>query len=380
MRSWVVLGQRLVFESLVTIGARGEIVPALAARAEPSGANELRIWLRSGARFSDGSPVTFADVARSLAGGRLRVTEEGSSILITSEEVGLPIELLVSRALVFRRTGERELGTQVFRVEEEDPAHVLLTRLQHAPGLIDRVRLDSYPTPQDTFARTLKGDAEMLPEVQPRWVELFEGVPRLRILRAPSNYANMVALNPARLSRSERISLARVLAADEIRSVAFGDDCAAPAHRPEIEPLPRGRPLEVLTLPFFDRFGFAVRRALGDRGGAVRTLEAQEFVAALRSGDFDLATIRPQVWPPIMAAMNWHTATVANVFGYSNATVDAALDRRDWAAGQRALDDDPPAAFVCTPPSVVVLDSRVKAPPLGEGAFLHSLPQWEVAQ
>ncbi len=374
------LAQRLVFESLVTIGARGEIVPALAARAEISSTNELRVWLRSGARFSDGSPVTFADVARSLAGVRLRAIEEGASILITSEETGPPIELLVSRTLVSRRAGERELGTQVFRVEEEDPAHVLLTRPQHAPGLIDRVRLDSYPTPQDTFARTLKGDAEMLPEVQPRWVEFFEGVPRLRILRAPSNYANMVALNPSRLSRSERIALTGLLSADEIRSVAFGDDCAPPAHRPEIEPLPTGRSLEVLTLPFLDRFGFAVRRALGARGGAVRTLEAQEFIAALRSGDFDLATIRPQVWPPSTAAMNWHTGTITNLFSYSNAAVDDALDRRDWAAGQRALDDDPPAAFVCTPPVVVVLDSRVKTPPLGEGGFLQSLPQWEVAQ
>lgn len=374
------LAQRLVFESLVTIGGRGEIVPALAARAELSSKNELRVWLRSGARFSDGAPVTFADVARSLAGSHLRATEDGASILIASEEAGLPIELLVSGALVFRRAGERDLGTQVFRVEEEDPEHVLLTRLQHAPGLIDRVRLDSYPTSQDTFARTLKGDAEMLPEVQPRWVEFFQGVPRLQILRAPSNYADMVALNPSRLSRSDRIALASVLAADEIRSVAFGDDCAPPAHRPEIEPLPSGRTLEVLTLPFLDRFGFAVRRALGARGGAVRTLELQEFVAALRSGDFDLATIRPQVWPLSMAAINWHTGAVANVFGYSDAAVDAALDRRDWVAAQRALEDDPPAVFICTAPSVVVLDSRVKAPPLGEGGFLRSMPQWEVAQ
>jgi hypothetical protein len=380
LRSWTVLAQRLVFEPLITIGTSGELVPALAERVQPSGANGLRIWLRAGARFSDGSPVTMADVVQSIAGSGLQVTDGGDGLLIHSTEAGIPIELVLSQVFIFRHSGDHVLGTHAFRVEEQDPSHILLTRLAPAPGLIDRVRLDSYPTPQDTFAHTLKGDADLLADVQQRWVEFFQGVPRLRLLRAPSNYANMVAFNPKRFSRSERLALARALATDEIRVLAFGNECAPPTRRPGFEPLPPGRALDVLTAPLVERFGFAVRRSLGPRGGSVRTLELQVYGAALRAGDFDLATIRPRVWPPIIATANWRTGTVDNVFGYSNPVVDAALDRHDWGAAQQALDEDPPAAVVCTPPSVVVLDSRIRTPPFGEGNFLQTLPRWEVAQ
>src|SRR5205823_2834948 len=97
-------------------------------------------------------------------------------------------------------------------------------RVAETPGRIDRVRLDSYATPQDSSAHTLKGDADLLPEVEPRWVELFDGVPRLRVLRMPGKVANMIAFNQKRLSRAERIALAGAFSNDEIRRVAFGDE------------------------------------------------------------------------------------------------------------------------------------------------------------
>ena len=108
--------------------------------------------------------------------------------------------------------------------------------------------------------------------------------------------------------------------------------------------------------------------------------EGQEFMSAIRAGDFDLATIRPVVWPPLMAALIWRTGGSSNVLGYSNPAVDAALDARDWKAAQRELDADPPAAYVCASPSVVVIDSRVQTPELEAGGFMESLPQWKVQQ
>jgi len=377
LRSWTVVAQEYVFEPLVNIGLDGEILPALAAKAEIAGTNGLRVWLRGGAQFSDGSPVTFADVADSVAASKLRATNEGQSILVTSSEPGVPIELLLSRTFIFRRAGNRVSGTGEFAVAEEDATHLLVNRLQSEPGFIDRVRVDSYPTPQEAFARTLKGDADFLVEVEPRWVEFFEGVPRLRILRAPGTRANMVAFNPARLSRSERLALAGALAADDIRRLAFGDDCVPPGRRPGIEPLPAGRALEVLALPFFDRFAFVVRRALTERGGAVRVVEAPDFIATVRSGGFDLATFRFLVWP---AAFVWRTGAESNLLGYSNPAVDAAIDARNWTGAQRALEEDPPGAVVCTPPSVLVLDARIKVPPFSPGGFMRSLPRWEVLQ
>ena len=379
-RSWSVIARALVFERLVSIGQAGEIVPVLAARVENAGPMALRVWLRPDAHFSDGSPVTFADVAGPVNGSHLQVTDEGQSILFRSTDSSAPTELLLWQTFVFRREGDRILGTGAFVVKEQDATHVLLARLHPAPGFIDRVLLNSYPTPQDAFAHTLKGDADMLLEVEPRWIEFFEGVPRFRILRARGNFANMVGFNPLRLSRAERVALAGLFARGAVRQLAFGSDCAPPLRRPEVEPLPAGRAFEVLTVPFFDRFAAAVRRELGARGGSIREAEVQEYISAVNAGNFDLVTFRPVVFPPLMATLIWRTGGASNLLGYSNPTVDAALDARDWNAAQRALDVDPPAAFVCTPPSVVVLDARIKTPALEAGSFMESLPQWEVQQ
>jgi hypothetical protein len=355
------------------------MLPALASQAEAMGPR-VKLRLRSGARFSDGQPVTLADVTESLRRADLETSQDGDAIIVGSKSSHLPIELSLSRTLVYRLGASGLVGTGAFVVEEEDAKHVLLRRLASAPGLISRLRLDSYPTPQDSFAHTLKGDADFLPEVNPRWVELLEGVPRLHVLRASGPAANMVAFNQARLSRAERKRLVTALSSDEIRRLAFGDDCVPPAHRPETEPLPPGKPLEVVAVPFLDRFAGAVRRALGPRAGTVKTLEVPEFLGQIRSSNFDLATFRPRVKPAMIAALNWRTGEDGNFSHYSNPEVDAAIDRRDWAAVERALDDDPPGVVVCVPPSIVVLDSRIKTPPLESGGFMDSLPQWEVQQ
>jgi hypothetical protein len=379
-KSWTIIAEKLVYENLLGIGRNGEVVPVLAAKVELAGGRGLKVWLRSDARFSDGARVTFADVASSLSRSGLEAEEQGDHLLIRSRDPTVPAEVVLSQTSIFRRAGQQTFGAGAFAVQEEDASHILLVRTNPAPGFIERVNLISYSKPQDAFAHTLKGDADMFQDVEPRWVEFFEGVPRLRILRAPAPIANMVAFNLARLPRAERIDLTAALASDELRRLAFGDECPAPARRPAFKPLPPGPPLEILAVPFFDRFAFGARRALGPRGGEVRVAELQEFVQLLKQGTFDLATVRPRVSPSVMAALAWRTGAKTNWFGYSNAAVDAALDAHDWAAAERALEEDPPGAIICIPTIIVVIDSRIKTPPLESGRFIESIPQWEVAQ
>src|SRR5262249_28339319 len=148
------------------------------------------------------------------------------------------------------------------------------------------------------FAHTLKGDANLLPDVDPHWLEFFEGVPRMQIIRRPGTHANAVAMNPSRLSRAERIRLAGLLASDQVRLAAFDADCVPPPVRPEIEPLLPGKRLNVLTATIFERFALATRRAMADRGGEVEVEELPTFLARIQRGDFDLSTTRPPTWPP----------------------------------------------------------------------------------
>jgi hypothetical protein len=374
------IAQNWVYEPLARIGPVGDIVPALASKVEIVGDRELRAWPRQDVRFSDGTLLTFEDVATSLARNQLRVRRDGESLLVDSDNPALPTELLLARSLVFRRVGERLLGTGAFVVEEEDQSHVLLVRRQREPGRIDRVLLQAYPLPKDAFAHMLKGDADLLPHPEARWLEFFEGVPRLRIVRALGTHANVVAFNLHRLSRAERVALAHVLASNEVRKLAFGNACLARADEPATEPIPPGRPFDVVALPVFERFALAIRRALGERGGDVRLADLQNYFSVMQSGDFDMVAAAPLIWPPVMSVLVWRTGAPSNVLGYSNPRVDAALDARDWRGAQRALDEDPPAAFVCNPDRIAVVDARIKNAELGPYDLLETLPQWEVAQ
>jgi hypothetical protein len=374
------LAQGWVFEPLARVGETGEMVPALASKLALAGPRALRVWLRAEARFSDGTPLSFEDVATSLARNQLRVRRDGESLLVDSDDPALPTELLLARSLIFRRAGERLIGTGAFVVKEEDQSHVLLARRQREPDRIDRVLLQAYPLPKDAFAHTLKGDADLLPYPEARWLEFFEGVPRLRILKAPGTHANAVAFNLRRLSRAERVALVHVLASNEVRKLAFGDGCLPRADEPRTEPLASGRPLGVVALPLFERFALAARRALGERGGDVRLADLEHFFATVKSGDFDMVAAAPLIWPPVMSVLVWRTGAPSNVLGYSNPRVDAALDARDWRGAQRALDEDPPAAFVCNPDRIAIVDARIKNAELGPYDLLETLPQWEVAQ
>lgn len=379
-RSWTSVAQRWVFEPLINLGRKGELTPALAAKAKRVGPRAIRVWLRRGVTFSDGSAITFEDVARSLATEHVRAIHEAESILTESEDPAVTTEFLLNYTLISRRTRDGEIGTGAFVVSEQDDKHILLTRRKPVPGRVQYVSLDAYSSPREAFARTLKGDADLLPDVDPRWIEFFEGVPRLRMIRAPGTHANAVLFNINRLTRLERKALSFAIADDQVRKLAFGSECVPPEHRPKFEPLPPGRVLDVMAVPIFRRFALAVRRSLGERGGDVRIEDLQQFFAEVNGRDFDLAAVRPLVWPQIIGMFNWHTGAPTNILGYSNPAVDAALDSRDWAAAQRALEEDPPVAVVCTPPSVIVLDARIKATPQGSLGFLQSLPDWEITQ
>jgi hypothetical protein len=165
-----------------------------------------------------------------------------------------------------------------------------------------------------------------------------------------------------------------------VRKLAYDERCVAPDQSPSQEPplTTAGRPLDVLAVPPLERLALAARRALGRRGGNIVVEDFETFSDTMKAGDFDLATWRPQIAPAVMAARNWRTGAEYNIYGYSNAKVDAALDAHDWDAAQRALEDDPPAVVICRPTAVVVMDSRITN--VANKRFWRSLVNWEVRQ
>lgn len=369
-----------VFEKLVTVDARGELAPALAARVERLPENLIRMQLRTGATFSDGAPVTEDEVARSLESSGLDVRREQGALVVGSREKGMPADALLLQTHVAREAGGKAVGSGPYVVASRTEAELRLVRRQPEPGRIQEVWVIAYASPRDAFSHTLKGDANMLVDLESRWLEFFTDVPSLRMVQGVGHSTDAIMFNGEQ-PRAERVQLARLLASQRVRDLAYGDgECTEKdAGDPAIAP-PPGPPLRLLSWGPFERLALSARRALGERGGEVSQLAPQEVLGRLRSRNYDLVAGRPFRWPPSSIALVWRTGAPGNASGYSNPALDRAIAAADWAAAEAALRDDPPAAFICTRSQLAVVDSRIRNPKLGPYEVLETLPDWEVAQ
>jgi hypothetical protein len=350
----------------------------LASRIERRGARRFYVELLGDHSFSDGTNVTPADVERSLRANGISMAPGGGGFLLEPIETKSPLEVLLANTLIFRERAGKLIGSGPMAIVEETWNRIHLVRRRPIPGLINDVFLVAYPTPRDAFTHTLKGDANLIPEPDPRWLEFFFGVPRLRIVVGEGRQTDSIAFN-LRQSKEERVALARAIVSTTVPENAFGGNCIEARNRATGSfPSPSGPKLDILSWPSMDRFALSVRRQLGDRGGEVLELPLAEVRSRTERRQFDLVTLRVQQWPPSMAAFLWRTGAPGNLVGYSNPAVDAALDAEDWPAAKARMLEDPPAAFVCTRERTAVVDSRIKNPILGPYDLLETLPDWKV--
>ena len=381
-RSSSIYAQVWVFETLLRTAADGSPIGGLAKRFEFIDASHARVELRNGARFSDGSPVTVDDVRTSLSENDVTVREERNTLAIESRS-GAAVEPVLRHAVIYKRVGDAYLGSGPFRVTAQDPDRLVLERIDRIPGKIAEVILVAFPTPRETFAHTLAGDADLAVLQDAKQSEFFKGVDRLRVIRGPGANAIAVAMGLKRLSRPVRKAIATALPRDDLGRLVFGEHCETiPSPPAERSALPTRRlDIEFLANDLqMERMALAVVRALGPAGGEVRALPLSDALPQLKSQDFDLMLVRPLVWPLSAAAIVWATGSPYNQFGYSNPRVDAALKAGDWARALQELQDDPPVVFICTPERLAVVDSRVKNPRVGPYGYLETLPDWEVAE
>jgi len=130
-----------VFDPLVRSGATGEPVPALASTWSNPAPNVWRLQLKAGARFSDGSPVTAADVVRSFERARapgsivagnlasvrdVRATAPGVVTITAAEGSSVLLEtltaVLVTREVPDGAGGSRLVGSGPYAVTRFVPA------------------------------------------------------------------------------------------------------------------------------------------------------------------------------------------------------------------------------------------------------------------
>jgi len=374
--------QEWVFERLLRTAADGAPIAGLAARFHFSTPARVVLELREGAKFSDGSAVTAEDVRRSLRDAGLEVHEQPHGLSIESPS-GVPVEPILRHESIYKRVGEAYVGSGPFRVVSLDSGRLLLRRVVHVPGKIDEVVLLGFPTAREPLAHTLAGDADLLIVSDPKQLEFFQGVSRLRVVRAHGANAIAVAMGVHRLDRAARTAIAAALPVESISSLVFGTECPPFSIAGGKSGALPARPLEVLVigqdLPL-EHTALAVARALGRSSGEIRFVSVADAFRLLKSQDFDLMMLRPLVWPPSAAAVLWASDSPFNELGYRSPKVDAALKAGNWARALQALHDDPPVAFICTPERLAVVDSRIKNPQVGPYGYLETLPDWEVEE
>jgi len=376
------LAQPWVFERLFNLDATGQLKPGLAARVERLSGQRVRVELRRDATFSDGSSVTEEDVTRSLQAVGLQVTQSGGGLIVAPPDSRLPVDALLLEARIFRQSQGKFVGSGPFAVVSQTDMELRLTRRIPQAGRVNDVRVIAYPDTRHAFAHTLKGDANLIVDLESKWLEFFRGVPSLQVIHGAGRSTDAIAFNAA-LPRSERVQLARVLESQRVRDLAYASgECAESSGTSDDGDgtLAAGPVLRVLSWGPFERLALAARRALGGRGGEVSHLSAQDALARMKSGDFDLVAVRPLRWPPSSMALVWRTGAPHNFVGYSNPAVDQALDAGDWPSAESALREDPPVAFVCTRNHLAVVDVRIKNAVLGPYDVLETLPEWEIAQ
>ena len=374
--------QEWVFESLLRTASDGSPIPWLASRLRFLTPSRVAIQLREGARFSDGSAVTAEDVRRSLAADALEVYEHEGGLLIESRS-GAAVEPLLRHEAIYKRIGDQYVGSGPFRVVSFSPEGLLLRRVTQAPAKISEVLLLGLPTPRDPFARTLAGDADLLIIGDPKQLEFFQGVTRLRVVRGHGANAIAVAMGRRRMDRGVRRAIAAALPVGSISRLVFGDECPPFPSRADASSALPPRPLEVAVIRqdlALEHMALAVARSLGPHGGEVQFISVGDALRLLTTQEFDLMIVRPLVWPPSALGVVWASDSPYNQFDYRNPKVDAALKAGDWARALQALRDDPPVAFVCTPERLAVVDSRVKNPQVGPYGYLETLPDWEIAE
>jgi hypothetical protein len=288
------------------------------------------------------------------------------------------------RGTISRAAPGGQIGTGPFRLVSQSSRRMLLRRVEPMPGRIEAVELRSFDTPMDAAARTLAGEADILSQVPSHMIEFFNGVPRLKVLRAQGTRAEALVFNARMLSAADRRALVDELRETDATEVGEQDGCSPmPGKRPDPSAPQSTKELRLVAFgqdPIARRMALAMRRALGVRATSLETVEPAQMIRAFGDNTVDMAFLSLLLVPRSMLAQHFHTGSPSNFYAYSDARVDEALDRGDWPAAEAAMRDNPPALWLCKPQQVAVVASQFKNARLGPYGLFETLPDWEVAQ
>lgn len=334
-----------VYESLLRHGDRlGELQPGLASSwSMEEGGTQVRLQLREGARFHDGSPVTSADVRFSLdriRRERVRAAHFDAVVAVETPDertivlhlhrpfaplltyLAHPMNAVVQQVRVEAgaRLDLQDAGSGPFElVEWKKDRHLVLRRIADGQRVIFRPIADDLA--RSVALRT--GQVDLVLDVPVRDVPVLEADPQVVVQAVPGTFWEYVGMNCGRapfddvrvrqavafaIDRQQIVDLVTLGRADPLRGghLPARHWAHAPLARHEAPQIERARALLAeaghgdglaTTLTVGSAFSYQVRAAevvkqqLAAVGIEVRILpmESGLFFDALGRSDFDLA-------------------------------------------------------------------------------------------
>jgi len=371
-----------VFEALVKDEPDGGFSPNLAESWVTAGPEQYELRLRPGRFFHDGSPVTPADVARSLERSRaagssnrnglpdvdaIEVLPDGVRIRMNGTSRN-PLEALAGARIV-KETPRGLVGSGPYELVSHEPGRrAVLSRSERYRGgrpLVSRAEFVVYETPAEVLRLLDDGRPTLVFDPPEEVLARAESDRSLRVVSAPSVSVTYLAFNLATgppVFRDVRFRRGVAAALDRTRLAAEGRPRGAiPASQvvsagvfgfdPQLKVPARdlaaarrelaaaGRPAEPLTLEtgtMNRRVGELVAEQLGEVGLPVKleVFPSEAFRARIESGNAFY------VWGWVVgleagSALHafFHTKDVSRGWGlrnrvsYSNPVVDEALAR-----------------------------------------------------
>lgn len=416
----------LTLERLVSFGVDGRPQARLAERwsVSPDGLS-LKLWLRSGATFHNGQPVTATIVRKALADGlpsALGTAFKDVRDIVAIDDHTVEVRLHRRSAFVFegfeiavQQPGDPPVGTGPFFVANISTDQVELRAYQEYYGgkpLIDRILVNSYGSIRSAWADILRGQVDMLYEVGQDAFDSLQPSSNVKVFTIQRPYAYVVVLNMRR-SMFRDAGFRRALNAAIDRNTLVSDvfdshatpavgpvsanhwayDSKLPTFKYEPKLVNVGKRIRIACLfadSSLEELALTIERQFEAIGVdlELELLPLDQWLDKVTAGDFDAYLADAALGPSIMRSYRlWHSGEQFNWGQFNSKQVDAALDairdasndadyREGVAAFQRAIIVDPPAIFLTWSERARAVSTRFDVPVEPGLEILSTLRLW----
>jgi len=444
-----ILTELLYADPLLTVDWHGRPSPRLASDYQwQDDGRTLQVFIRQGVQFHDGTPVTAAVVAEVLRNQR---RAGGLQFLTTVETEGndiVRIHLSRPDAFLIDALG----GTQIIKAENPDIGTGPFKLLARSPAIraerngkyyrgipgIEQVQVTTYDTARAAWAAMMRGEVDMVTQVNRESVEFLQGAARFETYSSIRPFYIPLVFNVRhQILRNVEVrrALAEAIDRDEIvRRAMRGHgqvaedplwpfnwaympaarrhsfDPGAAASRLDAAGFPIRRAAQPDTMPSrfrirclfwtkdaqFERIALMLQRQLATIGVdlVLEPVEQDLVEARIHSGDFDTYIYQHASGKTFDYTYRfWHSdSTGAGAIqnaGYTG--VNDVLDRLRATHGdaevrvavadlRQRFYEDVPAAFIAWPEATRAVDSRFNVGDASDPEILANLWRWSIAK